>query len=271
MTDELQEKIKWQNINSSKEKFKILKGNIVAIETEKMKEQNITCAIVDFKGIKIMIPATEMIPEGKNDKKILRNMMGAEINFIVVEIDKVGEKAIASRIKAMERIKEINLKKLEVGDKIYSKVIGIWKKYIRVECIGIDFVIKAQDLQYGFVDDVSKIYKINEQVKVLIKSIDLENNKIKISIKDLLEDPFKNIRKDFTEGGEYLASITGYADNGIFANIAQGVDTVCTLPTWLDRPPLPGDKVIIKIYKIIPERRKIYSSLVKVIGGDAND
>ena len=271
MTDELQEKIKSQNINSSKEKFKILKGNIVAIETEKMKEQNINCAIVDFKGIKIMIPATEMIPEGKNDKKILRNMMGAEINFIVVEIDKVGEKAIASRIKAMERIKEINLKKLEVGDKIYSKVIGVWKKYIRVECIGIDFVIKAQDLQYGFVDDVSKIYKINEQVKVLIKSIDLENNKIKISIKDLLEDPFKNIRKDFTEGGEYLASITGYADNGIFANIAQGVDTVCTLPTWLDRPPLPGDKVIIKIYKIIPERRKIYSSLVKVIGGDAND
>ena len=94
---------------------------------------------------------------------------------------------------------------------------------------------------------------------------------MKISIKDLLEDPFKNIRKDFTEGGEYLASITGYADNGIFANISQGVDTVCTLPTWLDRPPLPGDKVIIKIYKIIPERRKIYSSLVKVIGSDAND
>lgn len=271
MTDELQEKITWQNINSSKEKSKILKGNIIAIETEKMKEQNINCAIVDFKGVKILIPATEMIQDGKNDKKVLRNMMGAEINFIVIETDKVGEKAIASRTKAMERIKEINLKKLEVGDKIYSKVIGIWKKYIRVECVGIDFVIKAQDLQYGFVEDVSKLYKINEQIKVLIKSIDLEEKKIKISIKDLLEDPFKNIRKDFTEGGEYLASITGYADNGIFANITQGVDTVCTLPTWLDRPPLPGDKVIIKIYKIIPERRKIYSSLVKVIGSDSND
>lgn len=265
MTDELQKKIIWQNINTSKEKLKILKGNIIAIETEKMKEKNITCAIVDFKGIKILIPATEMIQEGKNDKKVLRNMMGAEISFIVVEIDKIGEKAIASRLKAMERIKEINIKKVEVGDKVYCKVIGVWKKYIRAECIGLDFIIKAQDLQYGFIEDVSKLYRINEPIKVLIKEVDLEEKKIKISVRELLEDPFKNIRKDFTEGGEYLARITGYADKGIFANITQGVDTVCILPTWLDRPPLPGDKVIIKIYKIIPEKRKIYSSLIKVI------
>ena len=51
----------------------------------------------------------------------------------------------------------------------------------------------------------------------------------------------------------------------------QGVDSVCTLPTWLDRPPLPGDKVIIKIYKKKKKKRKIYNSLVKVIGSDANE
>ena len=47
MTDELQEKITWQNINSSKTKGKILTGNIIAIETEKMKDTNIVCAIVE--------------------------------------------------------------------------------------------------------------------------------------------------------------------------------------------------------------------------------
>lgn len=271
MVDELQGKITWQNINSSKEKGKILSGKISAIEVEKMKDNNITCAIVDFKGVKVLIPATEVIKEGKNDKKILRNMMGAEIKFIIVEADKVSSKAVASRVKAMERINEINLKKVQVGDKVFGKVVGIWRKYIRLECLGIDFIIKAQDLQYGYVEDVSKLYKIGEQIKVVIKEIDEGNQNIKISVKDLLEDPFKNIRKDFTEKGEYLATITGYTDNGIFANITQGVDTVCTLPTWLDRPPLPGDKVIIKIYKIVPEKRKIYSSLVKVIGSDANE
>lgn len=213
MTDELQEKITWQNINSSKTKGKILTGNIIAIETEKMKDTNITCAIVDFKGIKVLIPATEIIEDGKNDKKLLRNMMGAEIKFIIIEADKISSKAVGSRIKAMERIRDINLKKLEVGDKVYSKVVGIWRKYIRIECLGMDFIIKAQDLQYGYVEDVSKLYKINEQIKVIVKEIDEEKKNIKISIKELLEDPFKNIRKDFTEKGEYLATITGYTDN----------------------------------------------------------
>ena len=271
MTDELQEKIIWQNINSSKERGKILIGKIIAIETEKMKDTDITCAIVDFKGIKVLIPATEIIKDGKNDKKILRNMMGAEIKFIIIEADKISSKAVGSRIKAMERIQEINLKKLEVGDKVYGKVVGVWRKYIRIEALGMDFIMQAKDLQYGYVEDVSKIYKINEQIKVVIKEISEENKSIKISVKDLLEDPFKNIRKDFTEKGEYLATITGYTDNGIFANIAQGVDTVCTLPTWLDRPPFPGEKVIIKIYKIVPEKRKIYSSLVKILGSDTSE
>lgn len=216
MTDELQEKIVWQNINSSKEKGKILIGKIIAIETERMKENNITCAIIDFKGIKVLIPATEIIKEGKNDKKVLRNMMGAEIKFIVVETDKISSKAVASRIMAMEKIREINFKKLQVGDKIYGKVVGIWRKYIRIECMGIDFIVKAQDLQYGYVEDVSKHYKINESIKLIIKEINEENKSMKISVKDLLEDPFKNIRKDFVERGEYLATITGYTDNRNF-------------------------------------------------------
>lgn len=213
MTDELQEKITWQNINSSKDRGKILTGKIIAIETEKMKDADITCAIVDFKGIKVLIPAIEIATDFKNNKKLLRNMMGAEIKFIIVETDKISSKAVGSRIKAMERIKEINIKKVEVGDKIYAKVIGVWRKFIRIECLGTDFIVKAQDLQYGYIEDVSKMYKINEEIKVVIKKISEENQMIKISIKDLLDDPFKNIRKDFTEKGEYLATITGYTDN----------------------------------------------------------
>ena len=124
MTDELQEKITWQNINSSKERGKILTGKIIAIEVEKMKEDNITCAIIDFKGIKVLIPATEITNDAKNDKKLLRNMMGAEIKFIILEIDKISSKAVGSRIKAMERLQEINIKRVEIGE---TKFLG---KYI---------------------------------------------------------------------------------------------------------------------------------------------
>ena len=182
MTDELQKKIVWQNINSSKEKGKILTGKIIAIENEQMKEELITCAIIDFNGIRVLIPATEISEDSKNDKKLLRNMMGAEIKFIIVEADRISEKAIGSRKKAMERLKEINIKKVQVGDKIYGKIVGVWKKFIRIEVIGIDFIVKAQDLQYGYVEDVSKMYKVNDKIKVIIKEKSEENKSIKRSI-----------------------------------------------------------------------------------------
>ena len=40
---------------------------------------------------------------------------------------------------------------------------------------------------------------------------------------------------------------------------------MATLPVWLEIPPMPGDTIIIKIKKILPEKRKIYSSLLKIV------
>lgn len=40
---------------------------------------------------------------------------------------------------------------------------------------------------------------------------------------------------------------------------------MATLPVWLEMPPLPGDTIIVKVKKIIQEKRKIYSSLLKIV------
>lgn len=49
-------------------------------------------------------------------------MMGAEIKFIIVEADRISEKAIGSRKKAMERLKEINIKKYKWEIKYMGKL-----------------------------------------------------------------------------------------------------------------------------------------------------
>ena len=40
---------------------------------------------------------------------------------------------------------------------------------------------------------------------------------------------------------------------------------MATLPVWLEIPPLPGDTILVRVKKIMPEKRKIYSSLLKII------
>lgn len=45
-----------------------------------------------------------------------------------------------------------------------------------------------------------------------------ENLKLRVSVKALLEDPYKNIRIYFTEGGEHIGKVTGYAPNRYILN-----------------------------------------------------
>ena len=84
----------------SKEEKRILTGKISGIEDEyyKFKNENISCAIVWYEDIKILVPSTHLGIE-KVSKSIIRGMLGSEIDFIVIEIDTTSNIAIASRIK----------------------------------------------------------------------------------------------------------------------------------------------------------------------------
>ena len=102
MIDELEKQFAWQNINTSEEKNKILSGRAIAIENEKVKlthedgkiyEDNINCVIVNFKNIKVLIPGKELGLE-KDDKKTIRNLIGSEIKFIILESDKLTNTAV---------------------------------------------------------------------------------------------------------------------------------------------------------------------------------
>lgn len=221
MIEELEKQIAWQNINTSVEKNKILSGRAVAIESEKIKlthedgkayEENINCIVVNFKNIKVLIPGKELGLENE-DKKSIRNLIGSEIKFIILESDKLTNTAVASRKKAMEIIKSIQQKKYQEGDIVYAKVISVLNKYIVVECLGTDIKLKISDLEYGYVGNLNSLYQVGDKIKVKIKELDTEKRIFKVSHKETKEDPYKNVRKFFTEGGEYLGKVTGFSDN----------------------------------------------------------
>lgn len=267
-----EKQIAWQNIYTSNQKGKVLKGIATAIETEKITvtennkniQKEIDSLIVNFKNIKVLIPAEE-IRDKKVDKKILRSMIGAELRFVIYQVDKLTNKAVASRKKAMEQIRRIQLKKYSKGDKIFARIISVFPKFIDIECLGVDIRLKAEDLEYGYISNLGKLYQIGDKLKVVIKDIDYEKNTLKVSHKETKDDPYKIARINYVEGGEYLGIITGYSDNGVFVKLEQGIDTMATLPNWMEMPPSPGDKVVVRVKRIQSEKRKIYSSLLKVV------
>ena len=92
----------------SKEEKRILTGRISGIEDEyyTLKNENISCAIYWYKDIKILIPSTHLGID-KINKSIIRGMLGAEIDFIVMEIDTISNIEIESRKEAMKLRSEL--------------------------------------------------------------------------------------------------------------------------------------------------------------------
>ena len=112
-----------------KEEKRILTGKISGIEDEyyKIKNENISCAIVWYKDIKVLIP-NEHLGTNITNKSMIRGMLGAEIDFIIVEIDTTSNIAIASRKEAMQLRSELELPKLKVNDTTRVRIIAVRRK-----------------------------------------------------------------------------------------------------------------------------------------------
>ena len=184
----------------SKEEKRILTSKISGIEDEyyKYKNKNISCAIVWYEDIKILIPIQEL-GVSKINKSIIRGMLGAEIDFIIIEIDTISNIAIASRKEAMQLRAKLELSKLKANDIVKVRIIAVGIKHILVELYGKEVIIKANNLQHIFIVNCKDYYTVGEYLKVRIKKIDIENNIFELNSKDFIKNPFKDIRKYIIE------------------------------------------------------------------------
>ena len=78
-------------------------------------------------------------------------MIGAEIDFIILEYDEVANIAIGSRKDAMELRSKIELPNLKFNDTIRVRIVGIGVKHIIVDMYGKEVIIKASELKHTYI------------------------------------------------------------------------------------------------------------------------
>ena len=243
-----------KEILRSKEEKRILTGIITGIEDEyyKLKNKYIPCAILWYGDVKVLIPITHLRVD-KQNKSIIRGMIGAEIDFIILEYDEVANIAIGSRKDAMELRSQIELPNLKVNDTIKVRIVGIGVKHIVVDMYGKEVIIKASELKHTYIVNCKDVYKVGEYLKVKIKKIDLKNNIYELSAKEFEENPFANIRKYITINGEYIGTVIAFPKNnsGIIVQLDNLQVTVLTrVPARFNSFPHFADKVLIKVTEI---------------------
>ena len=153
----------------SKEEKRILTSHIVGIEDEYYKLQNkvIPCAIIWYENTKVLIPITHLNIK-KESKSLIRGMIGAEVDFIVIEYDSTTNIAIASRTLAMELRKELEIPKLKANDVVKVRIVAVARKYIIVDLYGIEVTIPADNLKHTFIVNAKDYYLVGDTLIVRI-------------------------------------------------------------------------------------------------------
>lgn len=266
---EILEELSIKEILRSKEEKRILTGTISGIEDEyyKLKNKYILCSVIWYKDIKVLIPITHLAVN-KQSKSLIRGMLGAEIDFIILEFDNVANIAIGSRIDAMELRAKIEIPKLKKNDVIRVRIIAVGLKHIIVDMYGKEIIIKADNLKHTYIVNCKDIYKVGDYLQVRIKNIDIENNIFELSAKDFEDNPFKNIRKYISLNGEYTGIVIAFPKqrSGILVQLDNSnVTCLVRVPARFNNFPHFKDKVLIKVTEIKEDKKFIYGYLMRIV------
>ncbi len=154
--------------------------------------------------------------------------LDTHMSFLITKFEAGGRNIVLSARLLQEeerRLKKEELQDvLEEGQSIEGSVSAIRSFGLFVDIGGIDGLVPISEVGWSRVDNLEETYHIGQQVQAVIKGLDWENDRISLSIKETLEDPWEAAVKKLAEGQAYVGTIARLAQFGAFVTLAPGVD-----------------------------------------------
>lgn len=250
----------WQEIYAARQNGTILQGELIGIETP---EPEKTYGVVQVGFVRGYLPMQEAGEEIKSVKQF-RTLIGSKIAFKVTNLLREEEQFVASRKEALEQMQSNTWKRLKVGQEVLGIVRDVRMKTVRLEMGGVTVKMPAEEYDHKFVNDLRDELKAGDHMKVKVIALDAENRSVKVSAKALKDNLWDDIAKHLRVKGEYVGTITGIVEFGIFVNIRGNVDAL-TPHLQFDRFK-KGDRVLIRLLKIHPKTQRIEAKIVRKLG-----
>jgi small subunit ribosomal protein S1 len=158
-------------------------------------------------------------------RKDPENFIGNTFSFIITEMNRFNMVVSRRKLLGQEKTKRIQFLKdnLEVGDLISGTVLNVKNFGVFVDLDGCDGFIPISELAWGRVEDPEEIVNIGDSVKIEVKALDWENNRITLSLR-AAQTPWDTIADKYPAGSVVNAKITRLAPFGAFAEIEKGLE-----------------------------------------------
>jgi small subunit ribosomal protein S1 len=224
-------------------------------------------------GVEGLIHVSEMswTKKVKHPSKLLE--MGKELECQVLEVD-AKSKRISLGLKQLEPDPwTLFTEKYKPGDKISGKVRSItdYGVFIGIE-EGVDGMVHKSDVSWtAKVNNPSDMYKKGDEVEAIILSINHDEKKVSLGVKQLWDDPWPTIFSELPPGKVVAAKVMSVVDYGVFVHIRDGLDALIAQndlvlqkdETGEDKPLQPGDTVEAEVANIDTQERRITLSMRK--------
>ena len=187
--------------------------------------------LLDIDGIKGFIPVSQLAPlhyprvNGADSSKILtrlNRLVGEKFQVRIINIDKENGKLILSEKAAMEEARKKSLTKLKVGQKVKGRISGIVKFGIFVAFEGLEGLVHISEIAWGHVNNPEDYGKVGDEVEVLV--IGIEDDKISLSMKRLVPDPWIEAAKKFKVGNIVEGEVNRISEFGVFVKLSNEIN-----------------------------------------------
>lgn len=245
------------------------------IITVRPTEANKWGLLVDIDGLKWFIPVSQLTPlhyprvEWADPDKILAHLdslVGQPFKVRVINVDEYGKKIIFSEKAAIEENREKALSTLKEWDIIEWVISGILSYGLFVTFDGLEGLVHVSEIDWGHVTNPAKFAKVGMKVKV--KVIGLDSDKISLSIKRLKENPWETLAKKYKLNDTITAPISRISKFGAFMDLEGGIQGLIHLSEishWVVKDIRDhirvGEEVQAKIINFEPEKKRIGLSL----------
>lgn len=282
-TPESREDTIWHELQNAYRTRKILTGTLGGIE--KM-EGGGTIAVVYYKEMRIVIPLAEMminlVEDAAHDygelvqrqNKILGNMLGCEIDFIIKGLDNASRSVVASRKDAMYKKRQIfympdanGISRVCEDRIVQARVIAVAEKVVRVEIFGTECSILARDLSWDWMGDATERFHVGEQILVRILSVklhSLEDISVKADVKSVNGNTSKENLSKCKIQGKYAGTVTDIHKGTVFVRLHIGVNAVAH-SCYDNRLPGKKDEVSFVVTRIDSERNVAVGLISRII------
>ena len=224
-------------------------------------------------GFMVMIDdITAFLPGSLVDVRPVREtqyLEGTASEFKVVKADKNSNNIVVSRKAALLGDSEENkgemLSKLNEGDVVEGIIKNLTDYGAFIDLGGLDGLLHITDISWKKIKHPSDRLTIAEKIQVKIISIDNDKNRVSLGLKQLEDDPWNDLIKNYEIGMKAACTISNITDYGLFMEIDDGIEGLVHVSEmdWTNNNPNPhkianvGDQVEVMILGIDKEKRRV--------------